>query len=122
MPEYGIRKPVDVGSSVPLSATAQLLLPGTEAVAVPVQLIVPFDPSVPVADPLPLIGTLPLQVAEKVPDADVAVMLVIVQENPPQVPCCDPTDWVEANVPVLRPALTSDAVALAAAGAVVLVA
>jgi len=81
-----------VTSSVPLSATAQLPLPGTDAVAVPVQVIVPFDASVPCADPLPLICTLPLHVAEKLPDTDVAVILEIVQENPPHVPCCAPTD------------------------------
>ena len=119
MPEYGIRKPVDVGSSVPLSEIAQLLFPGTVAVPLPVQLIVPFDPRVPCADPLPLIGTLPLQVAEKVPDADVAVMLVIVQENPPHVPCCEPTACVDANVPAFRLVLSRDEVVLAAAGAVV---
>lgn len=117
-----MRRPVDVTSSVPLSATAQLLLPGTVAVAVPVQLIVPFEASVPVADPLPFICAVPLQVAEKLPETDVAVMLVIVQENPPHVPCCAPTDCVDANVPVFKPVLTSDEAALAAAGAVVLVA
>lgn len=104
---------------MPLSDTAQLLLPGTAAVAVPVQLIVPFDASVPCADPLPVIGTLPLQVAEKLPDADEAVMLEIVHENPPHVPCCAPTDCVDANVPVFRLVLKSEAVALAGAGAVV---
>jgi hypothetical protein len=102
--------PVDTGSSVPLSATAQLLLPGTDAAAVPVQLIVPFDASVACADPVPLIGTLPLHVAEKLPDTDVAVMLEIVQENPPQVPCCDPADCVDEKVPALRLVLRSDVV------------
>jgi len=111
-------KPVDTGSSVPLSATAQLLLPGTDAVAVPVQLIVPFDASVACADPLPLIGTLPLQVAEKFPDTDVAVMLEIVHENPPHVPCCDPADCVDEKVPVFRLVLRRDVVAVDCTGAV----
>ena len=73
-------------SIVPLSETAQLLLPGTDATAVPVQLIVPFDARVALAVPLPLIGTEPLQVAEKLPETDVAVRLEIVQEKPPHVP------------------------------------
>lgn len=118
VPEYGIRKPAGIISIVPLSDTAQLLLPGTDAMPVPVQLIVPFGESVACADPLPLIGTLPLQVAEKVPAADVAVMLVIVHENPPHVPCCVPADCVDENVPAFKPAVTRDVVALAGAGAV----
>lgn len=104
---------------MPLSDTAQLLLPGTDPVAVPFQLIVPFDASVPCADPLPVIGPPPLQVAEKLPAADEGVMLVIVHENPPQVPGCAPTDWVDANVPAFKLVLKSDAVAPAGAGAVV---
>jgi len=78
--------PVAAGLTVPLSATAQLLLPGTEAMAVPVQLIVPLFASVACAEPLPVIGVLPLQVAENVPDTEVAVKLVIVHEKPPHVP------------------------------------
>jgi hypothetical protein len=110
--------PVETGSSVPLSATAQLLLPGTAAVALPDQVIVPFDPSVACADPVPLIGTLPLQVAEKFPDTDVAVMLEIVHENPPHVPACVPADCVDENVPVFRLVLRSDEVEADGAGAV----
>lgn len=75
-----------MGSIVPLNETAQLLLPGTDAIAVAVQLIVPPD-SVAVAEPLPDIGTLPLQVAENVPETDVMVTLVIVHLNPLHVPC-----------------------------------
>jgi hypothetical protein len=78
--------PVEAGVTVPLSATAQLLLPGTEATAVPVQLIVPLLPTVAVAEPVPFIGALPLQVAANVPDTEVAVRLVIVHEKPPHVP------------------------------------
>jgi hypothetical protein len=78
--------PVAAGLTVPLSATAQLLLPGTAAVAVPVQWIVPLLASVAVAEPLPLIGVLPLQVVENVPDTEVAVKLVIVHEKLPHVP------------------------------------
>jgi hypothetical protein len=105
-------------SIVPLSATAQLLLPGTDAVAVPVQLIVPFDARVAVAVPLPLIGTLPLQVAEKFPETDVAVMLAMVQENPPQAPVCAPADCVDENVPVFRLVVKSEDAVLAVVGAV----
>ena len=78
--------PVAAGLTVPLSATAQLLLPGTAAVAVPVQLIVPLPASVACAEPVPLIGVVPLQVAENVPVTDVAVKLVIVHVKPPHVP------------------------------------
>ncbi len=79
--------PVELGVMLPLSATAQLLLPGTEAVAVPVQLIVPLLPSVAVAEPMPFICVLPLHVAANEPETDVAVSVVIVHENPPHVPC-----------------------------------
>jgi len=105
-----MRRPVDVISTVPLSATAQLLLPGTEAVAVPVQLIVPLLPSVACAEPVPDIGTLPLQVAANAPDTEVAVRLVIVHEKPPHEPCCADIDCVDANVPMRRFVLSNDVV------------
>jgi hypothetical protein len=105
-------------STVPLSATAQLLLPGTDAVAAPVQLMVPFDARLAVAVPLPLIGTAPLHVAEKFPETDVAVTLAIVHENPPHVPACAPADCVDENVPAFRLVLRSDDAEAAGEGAV----
>lgn len=104
-------------SVVPLICTepdkliAQALLPGTDAVAVPVQAI-DAPESVAVAVPLPDTGTVPLQVAENVPVTLLAVAPVTDQVNPPQVLACDDTDLVDENVPALNPAVTSDAVAL----------
>lgn len=88
---------------VPLRAMAQALLPGTDAVPVPLQLM-PFTPMVACADPLPDICTLPLQVAENVPDTDVAVMFVMLHVNAPQVPDCEDAACTEDHVPTLRPA------------------
>lgn len=90
-----MRKPEDVTSTVPLSATAQLLLPGTDATAEPVQLIVPLLASVACADPVPVSCTLPLQIVLNVPATDVAVMLVIVQVKAPQE-FCGSADCVDA--------------------------
>jgi hypothetical protein len=96
---------------VPLSATAQLLLPGTEAIAEPDQVIV-LPETVAVAEPVPDIGTLPLHVAENVPLTDVAVALVMVQVNPPHVPAAVGAFDVDLNVPaptvVVRTALDGD--------------
>ena len=112
--------PVEVIWIVPLSATAQLLLPGTEVMAVPVQLIMPLLPSVAVAEPLPDIAMLPMQVAANVPETDVAVMLVIVHVNPPHVPGWPIMDFVEENdVPVFRLVLSSDVVTAAVVEGVV---
>lgn len=111
--------PVEVIWIVPLSATAQLLLPGTEVMAVPVQLIMPLLPRVAVADPVPLICVLPLQVAANVPDTEFTVRLVIVHEKPPHVPCWAVIDCVDANVPVFRLVLSSDVVTAAVVEGVV---
>ena len=110
VPEYGMRKPVGVISTVPASATAQLLLPGTDAVAVPVQLIV-LPLIVACAVPLPDICTLPLQVAAKVPETEVADTLVIVHVKPPHVPDWDDIGVVDAHAPALRLEVSSDDVA-----------
>lgn len=120
MPEYGIVNPVDVISTVPVNATAQLALPGTDAVAVPVQLIVPLLPSVACAEPVPVICTLPLQMVLNVPATDVAVMLVIVHAKAPHE-FCGSADSVDAYVPVLRLVEISDVVVTAVAGASVVI-
>jgi len=77
--------PLGENASVPPSAMAQLVLPGTDAVPVLFQLM-PLADSVACAEPLPDIAT-PLQVAAKLPDADVALMLTIFHVKSPHVPC-----------------------------------
>lgn len=67
-----MRKPVLVTSTVPLSAIEQLLLPGTEPVAVPLH-VMPLPEIVAFAEPVPDTLTVPLHVAENEPDTPVAV-------------------------------------------------
>lgn len=77
LPEYGIRRPVLVTSTVPLSAIEQLLLPGTEPTAVPLHVMLLPETDA-LAEPLPDTFTLPLHVAENDPDTPVAVIWLMV--------------------------------------------
>lgn len=102
---------------MPLRATAQLALPGIDAVAVPLQVIEVPD-TVAVAEPVPVMGTVPLQVAPNEPETDDAVRLVIVQVNAPQVPVWADAAWADDQVPVVTfVASETAAVVIDAAGA-----